>query len=549
MEKRNLMPQKGTTKKTLDRSKIEKIIRITGIYLAVSHLLLPITEVLLSIVTNSLRELEYKVAIALMVEIVFLLGYMRVKYDNPREEIEALIKKYFTKDQIVLSLLPIVYFVSIVVNTLLDGQVRYTVNSKYLFDLLLNVFVTYPLGRYYVHQKFPKALEIFFHIVISVITVYMIYVLYMVFNGETFRTFYNGKIGMNRLEFGGVPEYHLQINSHHNTTGAFAGAFMLICIIMSVLKKGILRIVYILEAFVHSIVLVLTNSRSTFISGAVYLALYLGLILYFVLKHKSKEPQRTTGKLVRWFVALVAILGSFYVMCSLRDSVFDVYRKCTNDYIVSEERIYAQENEQSETVEARNLNVSNLMSRDLIWSYALQGMIMNNRNLFVGVTPPGIATTIGNIGGPEFYVYSHNQLLEIGLGLGIPGLLVFSIWLIVLANRCVIIGFAEETKASLQQKLVPLLVLYLVMFNMVEAILFFNNSFIGGLFMFASAWCFEAVRSAKVNSKVFRIRTDMLKNLSSRKKETNDSKCDIINKSGNSTEENSEITDISGVGE
>lgn len=528
MRKISLTSSENRANYHINRPMIEKVIRITGLYLAVSHLLTPVMTVLVSLIAPFFINIEYKVAVILVAEILLLLLYIRLTSEYPRKEIEKLIKSFFPKDQLLIGLLPICFFISIVINAALDGQVRYTVNSKYLFDILLNVFVTYPIGRYYVRHKFPKGLEIFFHIVITAITVYMVYIICNVFNGETVRTFYNGKIGMNRLEFSGIPEYHLQINSHHNTSGAFAGSFMLICIILSVLKKGFFRILYILEAFVNSIILILTNSRSTFISGAVYLSLYLGLILYFVLKHKLINYNTVKKKIMVWLLSLFSVIGAFYIMSSLRDSVFTVYRKCTQDEIVIEESASSSYDKEHNFVEARDLDVSNLMSRDLIWSYAIQGMIMNNRNLLIGVTPPGIVTTIGDIGGPEFYVYSHNQLLEIGLGLGLPAMVIFAIWLIILANRCVIIGFAEETRLSLQQKLVPLLVLYLVMFNMVEAILFFGNSFIGGLFMFSSAWCFETVRSSKVNSKMFRIRTDMLKNMPTRKKQTQIEKSDII---------------------
>jgi len=397
-----------------------------------------------------------------------------------------------------LSFLPVWYIVSLYVNFLFDENVINEANMKYLLDIIINVFIIYPLGRYYFKNRFSKLLEIVLHVIILGITCYIIYVLYHIFQGEVLTTYFRGKIGMMKLEFGDHIEYHLQVNSHHNTTGAFSALFTLISVSMAVWKRGVFGIIYMVAGFLHSVVLILSNSRSTFLSGCIFLALLFGVIAFFTIKHKW-----TDKKLLRWLLATTIVVVSFIFLVTMRNSVYWIYEKCTSTQIAEKSvKIDGYKDIATEAIAtqdiSRDMDVSNLMGREIIWACAINGMVMNNQNLLVGVTPIGTGSVINNLSNGQFPVYTHNQVLEIGLGLGLPAMLILIFWLVLLANRCTMIGFAPEERMGLIQKCIPLLVLFLVMFNMFEAILFFYNTFVGGVFMLTAGWCFEAARFGSV---------------------------------------------------
>lgn len=483
----------------LNREKIEKMILYTAMILALNHIFVAIWVAIYNIGVPSIRSLDDYLTGALVAEILLLLLYLKKNDNECRKSINVILKRYFTKDQILLGILPFLYIVSFAVNTALDGVVRHEENFRYIFDMFLNVFVFYPIGRYFVKKKLPKVFEIIVHILILGITCYIVYILFNVFNGVTITTFFRGKIGMTYIDFSDHVEYHLQINSHHNTSGAFAASFMLISLCMTVWKRGILRILYLLSAFVHCVTLILTNSRSTFISGCSFVAILIGIMFFYMIKHKVVGK-----KILRWLVTVIVVIATFLLLCSLRKTVFAVCEKCTNirienknDMELSQSSIADDQTSENGTM-ARDLAITNLLGREKIWSSAITGTIMNNRNLFFGVTPAGVPSLVADMSKGEYFVYTHNEIIEMGTALGLPALLVFIVWLILLANRCVIIGFAEENKLGLGEKLVPMLVLFLVMFNMMEAILFWYNTFIGGFFMLVSGWCYEAVRSCRV---------------------------------------------------
>lgn len=175
VNKFSIRPNKDSFLFKISREMLEKMIRITGIYLSLSHMFVAIAVPLYNIIVPTMRGIEYYIMVPLLILELFLLFLFVFKSsEKPREEIELMLKRYFTKDQLLLGLLPLLYFISIVVNILLDGFIRYPSNSKYLFDILVNVFVTYPLGRYYVSHKIPKFVEVITHILIIGMTFYMV---------------------------------------------------------------------------------------------------------------------------------------------------------------------------------------------------------------------------------------------------------------------------------------------------------------------------------------------------------------------------------------
>lgn len=482
----------------LNREKIEKMILYTAMILALNHTLITVWVSIYNIGVPSARGIDGICIGFLIAEILLLFIYIGMTEKEIKKNIYEVIKHYFTKDQILISAIPLFYYISLVYSAATEGIISPEDNFKHFFDCLVGVFIIYPVGRSLFKHKLPRVFEIVLHIVILGITCYIVYILYNVFKGQVITTHFRGKIGVFPLDKGDYIEYHLQINSHHNTTGAYAALFTLISISMAAWKKGLLRIVYLIAACCHGVVLVLSNSRSTFLSGCVFIAILIGLIAFFAIKHKWINK-----KVLRWLLTIFVIIGSFGCLIALRESVFWIYEECANVEVVKESDVNENHNidHQDEVLEeniSRNLDVTNLMGREIIWGAAVTGIVANKRNFLIGVTPCGVGEVICEMSNGLFTEYAHNQILEIGVSLGVPAMLIFILWLVLLANRCVMLGFADEKRVSLQQKCIPLLVLFCAMFNMFEATLFFYNTFTNGIFMLVSAWCYEAARFGRV---------------------------------------------------
>ena len=88
-----------------------------------------------------------------------------------------------------------------------------------------------------------------------------------------------------------------------------------------------------------------------------------------------------------------------------------------------------------------------LTGRTTIWKYAIQGICSSLRAFFFGVTPVSVNSLISLMSNGQFDMYTHNQLLEVGVSLGFPALCMFSFWFIsVLHEGYLLLRKADDVK-------------------------------------------------------------------------------------------------------
>ena len=133
----------------------------------------------------------------------------------------------------------------------------------------------------------------------------------------------------------------------------------------------------------------------------------------------------------------------------------------------------------------------------MIWSNAVELMTDNLQNALIGVSPKRLSNVLGKKIGAENDIYTHNQFLEVGLATGIPSLIIFIVFLILLARKCIIIGFSGNWGDTWKNKVIPLIILSLVIGNLMEALLLYHNYFSGCIFILLAGWCVNAQCKAK----------------------------------------------------
>lgn len=464
----------------MDYEKVKRTTIVLSVVLSINHLLLPLHRLFYALTVDLFKTID----ILILAVIVLSVGGLIVSESN-RKESCLLIKNFFSKDQILIGIIPLILVFSCLYKAISGDSLVFKNNFDYIMDMVIGCFIMYPIGKYVRRVGIGKRLECFFHIVLLLITVYAAQVLITVFQGGVVRTPAGGIIGINVIDFGIEGEFHLLFNCHHNTTGAYAATIMLICLCMVVWKKGILRISYLLGASIHMTVLILANSRSTFISAAFFISILVAILSFHYFKD-SKKVKRMICFVIGGFVAAVVFIGLNFV----RKGCFDLFVKSSG---------YNAENEIGAEEISRDLALNNLMGRDLIWKASIKGMTANAENALLGVTPHKVVDTIDENSEIKFGVYTHNQFLEIGLSIGIPALIIFTIWMVYLAVNCLQIGLLKGKRFSIGQKVVPLFIMFLVVYNLVEATLFFYQYFPGCLFIILAGWVMgEKNRNIKV---------------------------------------------------
>ena len=89
----------------------------------------------------------------------------------------------------------------------------------------------------------------------------------------------------------------LQIGCHYNITGAIAASMFAGCLYMVSSKRSFVRILYIVAGCIQMIALLLSNSRTVFLSALLLIACWVGIGVW----------QKTTGKGKAWRICMTMV--------------------------------------------------------------------------------------------------------------------------------------------------------------------------------------------------------------------------------------------------
>ena len=435
----------------------ERGLLVMAIVVGVFHMLMSIYKYYAAFSGTFLERIDYALLGIFLVLCVSYCLFTKLKYPKTFGRITGFLRNLLCPETVLLLLFLLWYLFScFAVDAKYTGEFL-TANRTIAPDIALSLLVLFPLCLCLPKQKRIAVLHLIIHIIVALMTVLMSIVLYYVFQPAVL-TVPGGEIGMNA-------NVRLCINCNPNTTGAYAAILFMLSIYMILSQKLLIKIFYGISAFVHMVVLMLSNSVTSYIAVSAFLFVTVFMLIFNLLGTKSMAKRILIG-----LCAGIAVVALFSALRSLTFTAFEA---------ISHFSEYVNKAPGARTVD---LDHDNVHSRQQIWGFAFKGMTSDSHRATFGVTPAGVVTLIDMMSDGLHRLYTHNQFLEIGVAMGFPGLLLYLLWLVLIALHCLKVGFSPESSASGTFAL-PAVVLGLVIANLTEATLLFYH-FLPGAFFF-----------------------------------------------------------------
>ena len=411
-------------------------------------------EAILYLIQAFLKHYFFEMDLLYPAESVVFLGIVItavVYYAKERPAIKVSV------DIIMLLVMFLWLILSCAVRTISGGEDFFTSNSNYISDFE-TIFIVYLLGRYSAKTEIPKRIRIVLQALLIVVSALMAYILFIIFTNRSIDTPNSGFIGMR---FGTA----FQINCHRNYVGAGAMILVLLCLFLIFRSKHTgLKILYSVLFAIHYIALIISSSRTGLISAVVGFAAMITVMVY------NRCNAFSTGKRVLVSVGSSLISGAIFFL--MRYPIYALY-----SYIVGN---FGGNSLNSRVI--MDASAATLSSRTVIWRYCMQ-IITTPRTLLTGVTPEGVAGALLDVSNNGLrYPHAHNQILEVGVALGIPALIAFAVWLVIIAIRSLKVLITGKRNTLIM--VVPFLILAIMLDNMAERYCLFYGYFISYIFFF-----------------------------------------------------------------
>ena len=114
-----------------------------------------------------------------------------------------------------------------------------------------------------------------------------------------------------------------------------------------------------------------------------------------------------------------------------------------------------------------------------VWTAAIRLMVSSPGIFFFGLPFDQIPMALDGTGG---YAHAHNMILQMGLVTGVPGMIAFLAFLVMMAVRSIKVGIGKKTAEYPGIYVIPIAVLAMVIANMFEPFLLFYFSIMGCVF-------------------------------------------------------------------
>ena len=255
----------------------------------------------------------------------------------------------------------------------------------------------------------------------------------------------------------------------------------------------------VLTGAILFIALLFSDCRAAILSLAIGVGLALGVYLWEKHCHRSI--------LIRLCTVVVGI-GSVFVILFAGRYLFRQFIAMLPEGIMVEYEVFLTPTTASALDSANDGTIQRQLSgsfqsstanrskneRILIWEYVFQSLKNNPTFMLRGCGLAEIPKTLVENGYPS-EMYTHNQFLEILLGLGLPTLLLFIGWLLLLAKKCLQLGLSKEYPWAL--RILPVVILTMLICNMFEAVLLFFRCCVGDIFFFLAGYVFGLMEQRK----------------------------------------------------
>ena len=475
------------------------------------------------------------------------------------KRIGGMLRRMCSFEQIMLILMLLWYILGCAVRSRLDAEPLFKFNDNRLFMFTMTVFVFFPFMSLMGRERAKRTFEGMIHVTMAIYTVFSAWCVWKYYRVEFF-TFPSGLRLQNYRE--GIS---MMMGGNINITAAAAVVLLGLCMYMILTQKPLVRIAYGFAAAVQLTVMILTNSRTSYLAFLCMAIVAAFLFMWDILQNRA-IPVRIAAGLIAAALCAGAV---FLIQASLVRMFAHVYptyleqlaeeekqaaaereaekqaahemwmeeyarKAATAEQTVTEES--AQEAEQAATAETAAgaaatgetaaagetaaepestpstappptpyadetvRKMDDLNGRISVWVFAIKIIGSSPDHLLFGVSPVHVQRQLEVTSRFDRAIpHAHNGILQVGIGIGAPAMLMFLLFEIGIIARCFMIVFKGRGIPFRYSWTVPVTLMGILIIDLVETMLFAMLRVNLPIFYILAGW--TVIMSREIGSK------------------------------------------------
>ncbi len=441
---------------------------------------------------NYTRALRWAGLGLLIAAVLYLVVSLFVSKES-RARVKQAFQRVWSFEQAMLIGLLFWFVLSCIVNQAHGYRNYLKIEDWLLFDSTVCFFLLFPMASFLGKDKARQMIHLLIHIVVIFYTVFTAFCLWHIFHLEV--------VDLPSGEQAGMTAYaQLMLGLHYNNTGMIATTMLCLCVWMIFAEKDIwVRILYAVMGVIQLVVVYLSNSRTVFV-GMLACVFTASLFVPWKMLEKKGTAMRIGASVMSCAVCTTLFWFGREWMFVLFDQITHYSEELAKAGLATTVRGYKAAGLSAKagynaiplagTGADNARKLTNLSNRTEVWKATLKVMTTNKQIFFFGVTPSMVTDAIETIGGyrVERVVHAHNILLQIGVSMGVPAMLLFTAYLVSIAIRCVRILFGKSGKTLKYACLIPAVILCFVVIDMAEVYLVTRFSVMACFFFLFCGW-------------------------------------------------------------
>lgn len=493
--------------------------------------------IILSLMQYAIPEREYlkhekRLGAAILLATLIYVAIAACTDRDELRRIGGLIRRMCCFEQIMLILVLLWYILGCAVRSRLDAEPLFKFNDNRLFMFTMTVFAFYPFMTLMGKERAKQIFEGMIHFTMAIYTVFCAWCVWKYYRVE-FLTFPSGLRLQNYRE--GVS---MMIGGNINITAAAAVVMMGLCMYMILTQKTVIRILYIPAAIVHLMVMILTNSRTSYLA---FLCMVVAAGFLF-----TWDTLQKSNYLVRFAAGLIAAALCAGAVYAARGSLIKMFSHVYPTYLEQQAQAAAEEAaarqaaeeaahellkeelapkadtaEQAADVEPAAVEeaaaepapaeepaaepaptpiqtpygdetarkMDDLNGRVSVWMTAIKIIRSSKDHFLFGVSPVYVKKQLEKVSGFDRSIpHAHNGILQVGVGIGAPAMLMFFLFEIAIIVRCLIIVFKGWGTPFRYSWIIPVILMGILIIDLVESMLFAMQRVNLSVFYILAGW-------------------------------------------------------------
>lgn len=530
--------------------------------------------IILSLMQYAIPEREYlkhekRLGAAILLAALI---YVVIAACTDRDELRrigGLIRRMFCFEQIMLILVLLWYILGCAVRSRLDAEPLFKFNDNRLFMFTMTVFAFYPFMTLMGRERAKRIFEGMIHFTMAIYTVFCAWCVWKYYRVE-FLTFPSGLRLQNYRE--GVS---MMIGGNINITAAAAVVMTGLCMYMILTQKPVIRILYIPAAIVHLMVMILTNSRTSYLAF-LCMVVAAGFLFTWDTMQKSNYLVRFAAGLIAAALCAGAVYAARGSLIKMFSHVYPTYleqqaqaaaeeaaakqaaEEAAHELLMKEMAEKADTAEQtaesepavetamagetaSETAAAEEpapaeeaaaepaaetapaeepavepapapiqtpygdetaRKMDDLNGRVSVWMTAIKIIRSSKDHFLFGVSPVYVKKQLEKVSGFDRSIpHAHNGILQVGVGIGAPAMLMFFLFEIAIIVRCLIIVFKGWGTPFRYSWIIPVILMGILIIDLVESMLFAMQRVNLPVFYILAGWTVSMTREINNTNK------------------------------------------------